>query len=52
MSAGKKLSNDDRILWGKVARSTRALPGRMDEIDAFEVALAQSLIQILFQNPH
>jgi DNA-nicking Smr family endonuclease len=34
--AGKKLSDDDRILWGKVARTTRALPGRMDEIDAFE----------------
>jgi DNA-nicking Smr family endonuclease len=35
MSA-KKLSDDDRILWGKVARTTRALPGRMEEIDAFE----------------
>jgi DNA-nicking Smr family endonuclease len=35
--AGKKLSDDDRILWGKVARTTRALPGRMDEIEAFEV---------------
>lgn len=34
--AGKKLSDDDRILWGKVARTTRALPGRMDEIEAFE----------------
>ena len=34
--ATKKLSDDDRILWGKVARTTRALPGRMDEIDAFE----------------
>ena len=45
MAPGKKLSSDDRILWGKVARSTRALPGRMDEIDAFEAELAQSLIQ-------
>lgn len=35
--AAKKLSNDDRILWGKVARTTRALPGRMEEIEAFEI---------------
>jgi DNA-nicking Smr family endonuclease len=35
--AAKKLSDDDRILWGKVARTTRALPGRMEEIDAFEI---------------
>jgi len=34
--ATKKLSDDDRILWGKVARTARALPGRMAEIDAFE----------------
>jgi DNA-nicking Smr family endonuclease len=42
MTGAKKLSSDDRILWGKVARTTRALPGRMDEIDAFEAALAAS----------
>lgn len=35
----KKLSEDDRILWGKVARSTRALPGRMQAIEEFEAAL-------------
>jgi DNA-nicking Smr family endonuclease len=39
MGGDKKLSIDDRILWGKVARSTRALPGRMSEIDAFEAFL-------------
>jgi DNA-nicking Smr family endonuclease len=37
----KTLSTDDRILWGKVARSTRALPGRMDEIEAFEKSVAE-----------
>jgi len=39
---GKKaLTTDDRILWGKVARSTNALPGRMSEIEAFEQSIAE-----------
>ena len=39
---GKKLlSVDDRILWSKVARSTRPLPGRMEEIEALEHTLAE-----------
>ena len=37
----KTLTSDDRILWGKVARSTRPLPGRMDEIEAFEKTIAE-----------
>ena len=32
------LTSEDRILWGKVARSVRALPGRMELLDGFEVA--------------
>lgn len=32
----KKLSHEDRILWGKVARSTRPMPGKLDEIILFE----------------
>lgn len=39
MANDKKLTEDDRILWGKVARSARPLPGRMAEIEAFEEAL-------------
>jgi DNA-nicking Smr family endonuclease len=39
MRNDKKLTDDDRILWGKVARSTRALPGRMRSIEEFEAAL-------------
>jgi DNA-nicking Smr family endonuclease len=39
MRNDKKLTDDDRILWGKVARSTRPLPGRMRPIDEFEAAL-------------
>lgn len=36
----KTLSTDDRILWGKVARSTRPMPGRMEEIEALEQTIA------------
>jgi DNA-nicking Smr family endonuclease len=39
MRNDKKLTEDDRILWGKVARSTRALPGRMQPIEEFEASL-------------
>ncbi|MGY5780188.1 Smr/MutS family protein [Rhizobium sp. LEGMi135b] len=35
----RKLSAEDRILWGKVAKSTRPMPGRMPDIEAFEAAL-------------
>jgi DNA-nicking Smr family endonuclease len=40
MRNDKKLTDDERILWGKVARSTRALPGRMKMIEEFEASLA------------
>lgn len=35
----KTLTEDDRILWGKVARSTRPMPGRMQAIEEFEAEL-------------
>jgi DNA-nicking Smr family endonuclease len=35
----KTLTDDDRILWGKVARSTRPMPGRMKSIEEFEAEL-------------
>ena len=38
MARDRKLSTDERILWGKVARSTRPMPGKHDdltELDAF-----------------
>lgn len=38
----KKLSDEDRILWARVARTTRPLPGRMEEIAAFEAALEEA----------
>lgn len=41
MATEKKLSNEDRILWGKVARTTRPLPGRMGDIDVFETLMRE-----------
>ncbi|THK38717.1 DNA mismatch repair protein MutS [Ensifer sp. MPMI2T] len=32
MAREKKLSPEDRILWGKVARSTRPMPGRLEDL--------------------
>ncbi len=32
MARDKKLSPEDRILWGRVARSTRPMPGRLEEL--------------------
>ncbi|WEX77416.1 Smr/MutS family protein [Sinorhizobium numidicum] len=32
MAREKKLSPEDRILWGKVARSTRPMPGRVEDL--------------------
>ena len=40
MAKDKPLSSEDRILWGKVARSARALPGRMQELEAIEAFFA------------
>ncbi|MGV3548199.1 Smr/MutS family protein [Rhizobium sp.] len=38
----RTLSTDDRILWGKVARSTHPMPGRMEEIEAFEKSISEA----------
>ncbi|MFB9953342.1 Smr/MutS family protein [Rhizobium puerariae] len=44
MRGGRKLDPEERILWGKVAKSTRALPGRMKEILEFEEEEAARLV--------
>jgi DNA-nicking Smr family endonuclease len=41
MARDKPLSSEDRILWGKVARSTRAMPGRLDALQEFEEAFLE-----------
>ncbi|RVK17936.1 Smr/MutS family protein [Sinorhizobium meliloti] len=33
MAKDKKLSTEDRILWGKIARSARPMPGRLENLE-------------------
>jgi DNA-nicking Smr family endonuclease len=40
MPKDKALTSEDRILWGKVARSTRAMPGKLDALSEFEAVFA------------
>ena len=42
MAKDRKLSADERILWGKVARSTRPMPGKTDELTALDAFLAEA----------
>jgi len=39
--ADRKLSAEERILWGKIAKSTRALPGRLADLLEFEAGFAE-----------
>lgn len=41
MPKDKALTSEDRILWGKVARSTRAMPGKLDALSEFEAVFAE-----------
>ena len=41
MPKDKALSGEDRILWGKVARSARAMPGKLEALSEFEAAFAE-----------
>ncbi|MGV2122299.1 Smr/MutS family protein [Agrobacterium vitis] len=41
MAGRDRISTEDRILWGKVARTTRPMAGRLEELTAFEDALTE-----------
>jgi DNA-nicking Smr family endonuclease len=41
MAKDRKLSTEDRILWSKVAKSTRPLPERLSQMNAFDAFLAE-----------
>ncbi|MGV8937627.1 MAG: Smr/MutS family protein [Allorhizobium sp.] len=41
MAGNSKLSTEDRILWGKVARSTRPIAGRLEGLWEFEAAFVE-----------
>lgn len=36
MARDRELKSEERVLWGKVARTTRPMPGRMEDLLAFE----------------
>ncbi|MBB4291573.1 DNA-nicking Smr family endonuclease [Rhizobium leguminosarum] len=42
MARDRKLSADERILWGKVARSTRPMPGKAGELTELDAFLAEA----------
>ncbi|MBD8556766.1 Smr/MutS family protein [Rhizobium sp. CFBP 8762] len=42
MTKDRFLTDDERILWGKVARTTRAMPGRKAELDELEMLFQQA----------
>ncbi|SCB61460.1 DNA-nicking endonuclease, Smr domain [Rhizobium aethiopicum] len=42
MARDRKLSADERILWGKVARSTRPMPGKTNELTELDAFLAET----------
>ncbi|PDT36721.1 DNA mismatch repair protein MutS [Rhizobium sp. M10] len=42
MAKDRKLSADERILWGKVARSTRPMPGKAGELSELDTFLAET----------
>ncbi len=41
MKGGRKLGKDERILWGKVARTTRLVSGRVEDLLEFEALEAE-----------
>jgi DNA-nicking Smr family endonuclease len=45
MSSGRKLDREERMLWGKVAKSTRAFPERQPDLLAYEEDDAAELKQ-------
>lgn len=41
MKGGRKLGRDERILWGKVAKTTRLISGRVEDLMEFEALEAE-----------
>ncbi|WP_306916794.1 Smr/MutS family protein [Rhizobium mesoamericanum] len=45
MARDRKLSADERILWGKVARSTRPMPGKQDDLAGLDAFLIEAEVE-------
>ncbi|HET7411413.1 MAG TPA: DNA mismatch repair protein MutS, partial [Pararhizobium sp.] len=50
MARERKLTHEERILWLKVARSAKPLPGRVDD-EAFDEALQHDLAAEISEPP-
>jgi DNA-nicking Smr family endonuclease len=51
MKGGRKLNRDERILWGKVARTTRPVSGRLEDLEFEDVADAAPVVAAEPQKP-
>ncbi|KAA3510591.1 Smr/MutS family protein [Agrobacterium rosae] len=49
MKGGRKLGKDERILWGKVAKTTRLISGRAEDLLAFEALEAEAEVVLPLQ---
>lgn len=47
MKGGRKLGRDERILWGKVAKTTRPIAGRVEDLMSFELADIEPIADVL-----
>lgn len=45
MKGGRKLGKEERVLWGKVARTARPISGRMEELLTFDDVEAEPVAQ-------
>lgn len=46
MKGDRKLSAEDRILWGKVARSAKPMPGRLEDLLKFEALFEEPVEEV------
>ncbi|GEO86585.1 MULTISPECIES: Smr/MutS family protein [Alphaproteobacteria] len=51
MTGKGKLNAEDRILWGKVARSTRPMPGRLQDLLEFEEEFSEPTAPSVVSKP-
>lgn len=46
MRGGRKLSTEERILWGKVAKTTKPISGRLEDLLKFEEEFTEPPLQV------
>lgn len=51
MARDRELKTEERVLWGKVARTTRPMPGRMEDLLAFEDIRSEKEVDMVAAKP-